>query len=168
LEQGSVIYGGPFHSSCMGLVKKFPGDSQWRMIRNLSKRDDEGQSTNRWVDSDKFPTIYLLLHGSVIMWVPHPLVHFLFPSLFFPLGNLVAFLSLLWHYTFLSGCPWWEFLECPLGMQCFFHFTSMMSHGLLFALMASRPVVFPAGCFVIFWPVGLDDDWPVGPAICGQ
>ena len=45
----------------------------------------------------------------------------------------------------------------------------MISLGLLFALVASMPVVFPAGCsvicFVICWPVGLYDDWPVVPAI---
>ena len=30
LEQALVIFGGPFHSSPMGLVEKVPGDSQWR------------------------------------------------------------------------------------------------------------------------------------------
>src|SRR5882724_2617106 len=44
LEQALVIFGGPFRSSPMGLVKKVPGDGQWRMIRHLLKQDDEGQT----------------------------------------------------------------------------------------------------------------------------
>jgi len=58
LEQASIIFGAPFCSSPMGLVKKVPGDGQWRMIRPLLKQDNEGQSTNGWVDSDEFPAIY--------------------------------------------------------------------------------------------------------------
>jgi len=66
LEKASIIFGTPFHSSPMGLVEKVPGDSQWRMIRHLSKQDDEGQSMNGWMESDEFPTIYF-----TASWVCH-------------------------------------------------------------------------------------------------
>src|SRR5882724_8197584 len=118
-----------------------------------------------WIQMNSQPFTLLLL-GSVIMCVPLPCIHFLFPSLFLLLVSLVTCPSLLWLDKFPPSCPWWSFLPCPLGMQCFFHFTLMISLGLLFALVASMPVVFPAGCsvicFVICWPVGLDDDLPVG------
>src|SRR5882724_2275572 len=135
------------------------------MIRHLSKKVDEGQSTNGWVDSDEFPTVYF-----AASWVCHyvgpPCPAFIScsPHCSFPWHALFLVLPCFGMTNFLSGHPWWAFLAHPLRMQCFFHFTSMMSHWLLFALMASRPVVFPTYfviCFVICWPVGLDDDWPV-------
>ena len=58
IPQASIIFGGPFRSSPVGLVEKIPGDGTWHMIRHLSKCDDDGQSTNDWVDSDDFPTNY--------------------------------------------------------------------------------------------------------------
>jgi len=66
LEPASVIFGAPFHSLPMGLVKKVPGDGQWKMIRHLLKQNDEGQSKNGWVDSDEFPNIYF-----AASWVCH-------------------------------------------------------------------------------------------------
>jgi len=36
-EQASIIFGGPFHSSSVGLVEKVPGYGVWRMIQHLSK-----------------------------------------------------------------------------------------------------------------------------------
>jgi len=46
VEQASVIFGGPFHSSPVGLVEKVPGNNIWHMIRHLSKTDSNGFSTN--------------------------------------------------------------------------------------------------------------------------
>jgi len=37
IEQASIIFGGPFQSSPVGLIKKIPGDGIWQMIRHLSK-----------------------------------------------------------------------------------------------------------------------------------
>ena len=39
-------------------LSKLPGDRIWRMIRHLSKHENDGHSTNDCVDSDKFPTTY--------------------------------------------------------------------------------------------------------------
>src|SRR5882724_7645195 len=81
LEQASVIFGGPFCSSPVGLVEKVSGYSQWRMIRHLSKQDDEGQSMNGmdgWIQMNS-QLFTFLLHVSVIMWVPHPLHSFPVP-----------------------------------------------------------------------------------------
>ena len=74
LEQASVIFDAPFHSLPLGLVEKVPGDGQWRIIRHLSKQDDEGQSTNAWVDSDEFPTVYFAA-SRVCHYVCPPALH---------------------------------------------------------------------------------------------
>ena len=37
IEQASIIFGGPFRLSPVGLIKKIPGDGIWQMIRHLSK-----------------------------------------------------------------------------------------------------------------------------------
>jgi len=58
LNQASIIFGGPFRSSPVGLVEKVPGDGNWRMIRHLSKQDCDSFSTNDWLDSGEFPTSY--------------------------------------------------------------------------------------------------------------
>jgi len=58
IPQASIIFGGPFRSSPVGLVEKIPGDGTWCMICHLSKCNEDGQSTNDWVDSDNFPTTY--------------------------------------------------------------------------------------------------------------
>src|SRR5882724_898434 len=68
LEQTSVCYlWWPLPFFPVGLVEKVFGDSQWRMIRHLSKKDDEGQSMNGWVDSMNSQLFTLLLPGSLIM-----------------------------------------------------------------------------------------------------
>src|SRR5882672_2459519 len=58
IAQASDIFGGPFRSSPVGLIEKIAGDGIWCMICHLSKRDEDGQSTNSWIDSDEFPTTY--------------------------------------------------------------------------------------------------------------
>jgi len=58
LLEASSIFAGPFHSSPVGLVKKISGDGVWRMIRHLSKCNEDGNSTNGWLDSNEFPTTY--------------------------------------------------------------------------------------------------------------
>ena len=58
INQAHTIFCGHFHTSPVGLVEKHPRDGIWRMIRHLSKQDDEGCSTNGWVDSNNFPTFY--------------------------------------------------------------------------------------------------------------
>jgi len=49
ITQASIIFDGSFRSSPVGLVEKVTGDGIWRMIHHLSKRDEEGQSTNGWI-----------------------------------------------------------------------------------------------------------------------
>src|SRR5882724_8342689 len=58
VSEATEIFGGFFHCSPVGLVEKIPGDGNWRMIRHLSKQDNDGNSTNNWLDSDDFPTTY--------------------------------------------------------------------------------------------------------------
>ena len=58
INQAHTIFRGHFRTSPVGLVEKHPGDGVWRMIRHLSKQDDEGCSTNGWVNSNDFPTFY--------------------------------------------------------------------------------------------------------------
>jgi len=58
LLEASSIFLGPFRSSPVGLVEKIPGNGIWRMIRHLSKCDEDGNSTNGWLESDDFPTTY--------------------------------------------------------------------------------------------------------------
>src|SRR5882724_8279626 len=100
---------------------------------------------------------------------PTPLFISCSPHCSFPWCALLLDLPCFGMIHFYPASPGGNFWHPPLEMQCVFHFTLMMSHGLLFALMASRPVVFLAGCFVICFviclPVGLEDDWPVGPDI---
>jgi len=56
--EATIIFGSFYHSSLVGLVKKVPSDNVWCMIWHLSKREEDGQSTNDWLDSDDFPTSY--------------------------------------------------------------------------------------------------------------
>ena len=58
-DEAATIFGGFFRCSPISLVEKVPGDSNWRMIRHISKQDEDGNSTNTWLDSDDFPTQYL-------------------------------------------------------------------------------------------------------------
>jgi len=58
VSEATEIFGGFFHCSPVGLVEKIPGDGNWRMIRHLSKQDNDRNSTNNWLDSDDFPTTY--------------------------------------------------------------------------------------------------------------
>ena len=63
-DEAAMIFGGFFRCSPIGLVEKVPGDSNWRMIRHLSKQDKDGNSISAWLDSDDFPTRYF-----TSMWV---------------------------------------------------------------------------------------------------
>jgi len=58
VAQVATVFASPFHSSPVGLVEKSPGQGVWCMIHHLSKCDNDGQSTNGWVDSDGFPSTY--------------------------------------------------------------------------------------------------------------
>ena len=58
IAEAVSIVGGPFRCSPVGLVEKVPGDGIWRMIRHLSKCNSNGDSTNGWINLDKFPTTY--------------------------------------------------------------------------------------------------------------
>ena len=40
------------------LSEKEPGGGNWHMIRHLSKQDADGLSTNGWLYSDDFPTMF--------------------------------------------------------------------------------------------------------------
>jgi len=56
--EASIIFGSFYCSSPVGLVEKVPSNNTWRMIQHLLKCDEDGQSTNDWLDSDDFPTSY--------------------------------------------------------------------------------------------------------------
>ena len=58
LNEAHIIFDGHFCTSPLGLVEKHPGDGKWRMIRHLSKTDQDGDSTNGWLDANDFPTKY--------------------------------------------------------------------------------------------------------------
>jgi len=124
LEQASVFFGGPFCSSPVGLVEKVPGDSQWRMIRHLSKQDDEGHSSNGWVvDSDEFPTIYF-----TASWVCHyvgPSPHHSFPvplTVLSPWHSLLIVFHCFGMIHFFLAATGVFFLAQPLGILYFLSF----------------------------------------------
>ena len=58
IKEVHIIFGGHFQTSPVGLVEKYLGDRNWRMICHLSKLDRYGCSTNDWIDSADFPTSY--------------------------------------------------------------------------------------------------------------
>ena len=58
VAEATKIFGGFFRCSPVGLIEKVPRDGIWRMVRHLSKQDNDGNSTNNWIDSDDFPTTY--------------------------------------------------------------------------------------------------------------
>ena len=58
LDEVHIIFDGHFRTSPLRLVEKHPGDGKWRMIRHLSKTDQEGDSTNGWLDTNDFLTKY--------------------------------------------------------------------------------------------------------------
>nr|GAT50782.1 reverse transcriptase [Mycena chlorophos] len=49
-EEAFALFGGHFRTSPLGLVEKEPGGGKWRMIQNHSAPDDNGASTNSWLD----------------------------------------------------------------------------------------------------------------------
>jgi len=56
--KASAIFNSFFAPHLLAFLKKIPGDGIWCMIRQLSKQDDDGQSTNDWVDSEKLQSTY--------------------------------------------------------------------------------------------------------------
>ena len=117
----------------MGLVEKVPGDGQWRMIRHLLKQDDEGQSTNRWVDSDEFPTVYFAASWVCHYVVPPALHSFPVPLAVLAIGTpcylsfptLAQYISTQPPLVVLSAMPPWDaiFSFClndkPWALICF-------------------------------------------------
>jgi len=61
VDEAQFIFGGNFHTSPVGLIEKHSGDSKWHMIHHLSKYDSDGLSTNGWLNSDDFPTVFYWL-----------------------------------------------------------------------------------------------------------
>ena len=59
IQEAERFYGGPFRTAPLAIVPK-PGDGpdQWRMVQNLSFRDEFGMSVNDFIDSDDFPTTW--------------------------------------------------------------------------------------------------------------
>jgi len=57
IEQPHDIYSCHFRTCLLGLVKK-PSSTALRMIHHFSKEDHLGQSTNGWLDSDDFLTLW--------------------------------------------------------------------------------------------------------------
>ena len=57
-------------------VEKRPGDGVWRVIRHLSKQDDEGCSTNSWIESNNFPTFYYpaATVAAYVSYLSHPVI----------------------------------------------------------------------------------------------
>ena len=58
IKEAHIIFDGHFRTSPVGLVEKYLGDGNWRMICHLSKLDKYGCSMNDWIDSADFPTSY--------------------------------------------------------------------------------------------------------------
>jgi len=58
IPQASIIFNSPFIYSPVRLIEKMASNSVWHMIHHLSKEDEEGCSTNGWLDSNEFPTTY--------------------------------------------------------------------------------------------------------------
>ena len=56
IEDVHLIFRGHFRTSPLGLVEKPGKPGALRLICHLSKCDHNGESTNRWLDSDDFPT----------------------------------------------------------------------------------------------------------------
>ena len=86
INQAHTIFRSHFCTSPVGLVEKHPRDGVWRMIRHLSKQDDEGCSTNGCVDSNDFPTFY------------------------YPAATVVAYVSYLSTLSYVrrqTSCTWW-------------------------------------------------------------
>src|SRR5882672_10247559 len=102
LLKASSIFAGPFHSSPVGLVEKIPGDGVWRMIRHLSKCDEDGNSTNGWLDSNEFPTTYF-----AASWVCQ----------YVSLCHL-DLLFLFWNCAVLSTVLHWEHAMCIFRLDC--------------------------------------------------
>ena len=57
-DEAHVVFRGHFRTAPLGLIKKPYKDkpSSWRLIRHLSKKDKNGQSTNSWINSDQWQT----------------------------------------------------------------------------------------------------------------
>jgi len=60
IKEATTIFSGFFRTSPVGLVEKVPGNGFWWKIRHLSECDEDGLSTNRWINSDEFPTTYFI------------------------------------------------------------------------------------------------------------
>jgi hypothetical protein len=57
IRQAECFFGGPFRTAPLAIVPKpGVGPDQWRMVQNLSFRDQFGMSVNDFIDSDDFPT----------------------------------------------------------------------------------------------------------------
>jgi hypothetical protein len=57
IQQAERFFGGPFRTAPLAIVPKpGVGPDRWRMVQNLSFRDQFGMSVNDFIDSDDFPT----------------------------------------------------------------------------------------------------------------
>lgn len=55
MEEAYIFFGGHFRTAPLGLVEKAPaGSGKWRMVQNNSVLDNDGVSTNSWLDSKEF------------------------------------------------------------------------------------------------------------------
>ena len=51
MEEATIFFGGHFRTAPLGLVEKTPGSGKWRMVQNNSALDENGFSTNAWLDA---------------------------------------------------------------------------------------------------------------------
>ena len=148
IDQATIIFNGFFRCSPVGLVEKTPGDSNWRMIRHLSKQDATGCSTNDWIDSDDFPTTYFTASW-VAQFVSATLV--LYPNLWGCVTSIYDFI----FYGMRPVFPW----SPPFG----FHH-ALVSPGV--CSFVSCIALAPAIVSTVLWPVSVFCRPPMSSRVC--
>jgi len=126
IEQAQCIYGGHFWTCPLGLVDK-PGSLDLRMIRQFSKDDQFGHSTNSWIDSNDFPMCWFMA-ATIASFVS--VLSFLWP-LYAVLNHAHSWHSMFYFFPWCFMYRLWS----SMGLNVFLH-ASFLSQGNLDQVVA--------------------------------
>jgi hypothetical protein len=114
VRQAESFFGGPFRTAPLAIVPKpGVGPDQWRMVQNLSFRDQFGMSVNDFIDSDDFPTKW----GTAQMmadWV----------SLF--MASFSSFHPPVYLISAIGASPWCYAIGIPSFLVCVSHWRALL------------------------------------------
>jgi len=74
ITQANIIFGGHFHTSPLSIIENIPSSGKWQTIHHISKEDDKGELTNRWLNvNDLLMKYYSVNMTADFVCTPMPL-----------------------------------------------------------------------------------------------